>query len=101
MDVLNPSNDASMTARTVAYTGTAGSTSTWGPGPQAVLVFCTTAAYVKVGDDVTATTASTPIPANAVAVFKVPNDGKPWRVSAIQIAAGGDLYAKPLNGASG
>lgn len=101
MDTLNPSNDASFAADTVAYTGTAGNTDPWPSGPNAVLVYCTTAAYVKVGVGVTATVASTPLPANTVAIFSVPNpDGAPWRVSAIQIATGGDLYAKPMGGGS-
>lgn len=100
MDVLDAPNDASFTARTASYTGTAGTTSAWPAGPKAVMVWCTTAAYVKVGVGVTATTASTPLPANTVAVFKVPlNTGEPWCVSAIQIAAAGDLYAKPMDGA--
>lgn len=101
MDVLNPPNDASFAAQTTTYTGTAGTVTGWPAGPHAVLVFCTTAAYVKVGVGVTATTASTPLPANAVAVFKVNNpDGAPWTVSAIQVSAGGSVYAKPMDGGS-
>lgn len=85
-------------ARTVAYTGTAGSTSTWNPGPSSVLVFCTSACYVTVGEGVTATTSSTPLPANTPIFLPVPpGTGAPWRVSAIQIAAGGDVYARPFN----
>lgn len=100
MDYLNPSNDAAFTARTASYTGTAGTTSTWPPGPGGVLVFTTTAAYVKVGVGVTATTASTPLPANVPVLLKVPQGtDEPWRVSAIQIASGGDVYAKPMDGA--
>lgn len=86
-------------ARTVAYTGTAGSTSTWNPGPTSVLVFCTSACYVTVGEGVTATTSNgTPLPANTPILLPVPpGTGAAWRVSAIQIAAGGDVYARPFN----
>lgn len=98
MELLNPCADGPYPAKTVAYTGTAGSTGTWNAGPQGVVVFATTACYVTVGEGVTATTASTPIPANTPIPFKVPNGtGAPWRVSAIQIASGGDVYAKPIN----
>ena len=96
MDVITPS---SATARTVAYTGTAGSTSTFPSGALAVLVWCTTAAYVKVGEGVTATTADLPIPANVPVLIQVPpGSGAAWRVSAIQIASGGDVYAKAVGG---
>ena len=47
---------------------------------------------------VTATTSDTPLPANTPVPFTVPNGtGAVWRVSAIQISAGGTLYAKPIN----
>lgn len=89
-------DDAAYAAKTISYTGTAGVTGTVLPGPDAVLVFCTTAAYIKVGEAVTATTASTPIPANTPIIMAVPRGtGAPWRVSAIQIASGGDVYIKP------
>ncbi len=102
MELLNPLADAAYPARTATYTGTAGSTTAWPQGPQGVVVWCDSAAYVVVGDDVTATTANgTPIPANTPIAFTVPtsiNDtGSLWRVSAIQVAAGGTLYAKPIN----
>ena len=97
MSAFLPSDDAAYAAQTVSYTGTAGVTATFQPGPSDVLVFCTTAAYVKVGVGVTATTASTPLPANTPMIFRVPpnSSGAPWRVSAIQIASGGNVYAKP------
>lgn len=98
MELLNPLDDATFTARTASYTGTAGSTGTWPAGPQGVVVWSTTAAYVRVGEGVTATTADTPIPANTPIPFKVPGGtGAPWRVSAIQVASGGAVYAKPIN----
>ena len=98
MELLNPLDDATFTARTASFTGTAGSTGTWPAGPQGVVVWSTTAAYVRVGEGVTATTADTPIPANTPIPFKVPGGtGAPWRVSAIQVASGGAVYAKPIN----
>ena len=98
MELLNPLDDSRFTARTAAYTGTAGSTGTWPAGPQGVVVWCTTAAYIRVGEGVTATTADTPIPPNTPIPFKVPGGtGAPWRVSAIQVSSGGTVYAKPIN----
>ena len=98
MELLNSLTGADFPARTAAYTGTAGSTSTWPAGPQGVVVWCTTAAYVRVGEGVTATTADTPIPPNTPIPFKVPGGtGAPWRVSAIQVTGGGTVYAKPIN----
>lgn len=96
MELLNPLDG--YPAYTANYTGTAGSTTAWNPGPEGVVVWCTSAAYVRVGEGVTATTADTPIPANTPIPFMVPNGtGAPWRVSAIQISGGGTLYAKPIN----
>ena len=98
MELLNPLDDATFTARSASFTGTAGSTATWPAGPQGVVVWCTTAAYVRVGEGVTATTSDTPIPANTPIPFKVPGGtGAPWRVSAIQISGSGTVYAKPIN----
>jgi hypothetical protein len=98
MELLRPLNDAGFAAQSVAYTGTAGSTTGWNAGPQGVLVWCTTDAYIRVGNAVTATTADTPLPANTPVPFTVPKGtGGLWRVSAIQVAAGGTLYAKPIN----
>lgn len=99
MERLCPCYDASFAAQTITYTGTAGVTATFNPGPTAVLVWCTTDAYVKVGEAVTATTASMPIPAGVPVVIEVPRgSGAPWRVSAIQISTAGSVYAKPLEG---
>ena len=96
MQLLNPLD--AYPAFTASYTGTAGSTSTWNPGPEGVVVWSTTAAYIKVGEGVTATTADTPIPANTPIPFVVPSGtGASWRVSAIQVASGGSVYAKPIN----
>ncbi len=98
MELLNPMADAVYPGRTVAYTATAGSTATWQSGPQGVVVWSTTPAYVVVGEGVTATTSSTPIPAYTPIPFIVPQGtGAPWRVSAIRVTDSGDIYAKPIN----
>lgn len=98
MELLNPCNQSSFPARTAAYTGTAGATATWNAGPQGIVVWSDQACYVEVGEGVTATTASTPIPANTPISFMVPpGTGAPFRVSAIQVATGGTIYCKPVN----
>ena len=100
MELLNPLAGSQFAAQTVAFTGTAGSVTGWPAGAQGVVVWADSACYVIVGEGVTATTSngSTPIPANTPIPFKVPNGtGAPWRVSAIQISAGGNLYCKPIN----
>ena len=98
MELLNPLADVGFAAATVTYTGTAGSTGTWNAGPQGVVIWATTPCYVVVGEGVTATTASTPIPAFTPIPFKVPGGtGAPWRVSAIQVSTGGSIYCKPVN----
>lgn len=69
LELLNPLSKADFPAQSVSYTGTAGST-----------------------------TASTPIPAYTPIPFKVPTGTSGiWRVSAIQLSAGGTVYAKPMN----
>lgn len=97
MDLVNPAGEA---AASVAYTGTAGSTSAFTRGPRGVLVWATSDAYIAIGEGVTATASnSTPIPANVPVCFAVPpGTGSLWRVSAIQVSAGGSVYAKPLAG---
>ena len=96
MELLNPLDG--YPAYTANYTGTAGSTSTWPAGPQGVVVWSDQACYVRVGEGVTATTADTPIPPFTPIPFTVPpGTGAPWRVSAIQVATGGTVYAKPIN----
>lgn len=97
---LKPFNDASNAAQSVAYTGTAGSTTGWKLGPKVVLVWATSDCYVRVGESVTATTSDTPLPAFVPLTFAVPDDVvASFRVSAIQISAGGTVYAKPMGGA--
>jgi|APGre2960657404_1045060.scaffolds.fasta_scaffold73101_3 hypothetical protein len=86
------------TGYSVSYTGTAGVTTAYNPGASTVMVWCTTDAYIKVGEAVTATTADTPVPAYTPMWFPVPaGSGAPFRVSAIQISAGGIVYTKPFN----
>jgi hypothetical protein len=98
MELLNPLADAVYPARTVTYTGTAGSTDAWNAGPQGVVVWATTPCYIAVGEGVTATTASTPLPANTPVPFVVPpGTGALWRVSAVQVGTGGAIYCKPIN----
>ena len=99
MQLLIPLDDSLVPAKTASYSGTAGSTGTWDAGVQALLVWTTSDAYVTIGNGVTATTSSTPIPANVPIPFSVPQGtGGPWRVSAIQVSSSGTLYAKPISG---
>ena len=93
MELLKPMSKADYPAYSVAYTGTAGNTTAWLPGPQGVVVWSDQACYVEVGVGAVATSSSTPIP------FAVPLDttGAPWRVSAIQVSTGGTIYCKPIN----
>ena len=98
MELLNPLNDSLFPGRTVSYTDTAGSTDAWEPGPQGVMVWSTTPCYVVVGEGVTATTASTPIPAFTPIPFIVPQGtGGQWRVSAIRVSDNGAIYCRPVN----
>jgi hypothetical protein len=98
MQLLNPLDDTTFPAETAAFTGTAGNTAEWNAGPQGVMVWSTEPCYVAIGEGVTATTDSTPIPAFTPVPFIVPQGtGAPWRVSAVQLTAGGNVYAKPIN----
>jgi hypothetical protein len=98
MELLNPLSQASYPSKSVAYTGTAGSTGTWDPGPQGVVVWSDQACYIEVGEGAVATTSSTPVPPLTPIPFKVPQGtGAPWRVSAIQVSLGGTIYCKPIN----
>jgi hypothetical protein len=98
MELLNVCADTNFPSQTASYSGTAGSTTGWPAGPQGVLVWSDSAAYISVGEGVTATTSSTPLPANTPVPFRVPpGTGAVWRVSAIQLSASGTVYAKPMN----
>lgn len=96
MDLIYPGDDP---AKTTTYTGTAGSTGTFPNNPKALLVWTTTDAYVKVGDGVTATSSDLPLPAYTPVLLAVPQNAILPRVSAIQIAAAGSVYAKVVGGA--
>ena len=98
MELLKTLSQTVYPAKTAAYTGTAAATGTWAAGPQGVMVWSSTDAYIEVGEGVTATTSSTPIPAYTPIPFAVPSgSGAPWYVSALQISTGGNVYAKPIN----
>ena len=53
MELLNPLSVTDFPAKTVAFTGTAGSTGTWAAGPQGVVVWSDQPCYVIVGEGVT------------------------------------------------
>ena len=98
MELLNPLADTNFPAKSITYTGTAGVTGAWPAGPQGVVVWSDQACYVLVGESVTATTASTPVPPFTPIPFKVPfSVSGQWRVSAIQVSTGGTIYCKPIN----
>lgn len=98
MELLNPLSVNTFPAKIATYNGTAGATDIWTAGPQGVVVWSDQPCYIEVGENVTATTGSTPIPAFTPIPFKVPvGTGAPWRVSAIQISVGGSIYCKPIN----
>ena len=63
MELLRPLADSTYPASSVASGAVAATVGTWNPGPQGVLVWATQDVYVAVGEGVTATSASTPIPA--------------------------------------
>ena len=99
MELLHPLADGNYPADSDTTSGTAVSLGPWPPGPQGVLVWCTQDAYIAVGEGVTATSASTPIPAYTPIPFYAPQTGSgaPWRVSALQVSTSGTVYAKPIN----
>ena len=82
------------THQSVAYTGTAGTIATAiATGVTAVRVVVTSAAFVKVGNDPTATTSDVYMAANVPEVFTITPGQK---VSAVQVAAGGTLHVTEL-----
>lgn len=97
IEMLKPLLNGAFPTVTVAYT-TVGNTADYPPGPGCVWVLCTSAAYVLVGEGAVATAANgLPVAANIPVCLEVPKGtGAPWRVSVLQIATGGDLYAHPL-----
>ena len=99
MEMLRPLADANYPADSDTTSGTAVALGPWPPGPEGVLVWCTQDAYIAVGEGVTATSASTPIPAYTPIPFYAPQTGSgaPWQVSALQVSTSGTVYAKPIN----
>ena len=99
MELLRPLDDANYPADSDATGAVAVNLGPWNPGPQGVMVWCTEAAYIAVGEGVTATSSSTPIPAFTPIPFYAPQTGSgaPWRVSALRVLADGVVYAKPIN----
>lgn len=80
-----------------AYTGTAGVIDNPLPlGANAIWVFCTSIAFVKVGDSPTATAADFPVPASVPVVIPIDVNNGNIKVSAVQSAAGGNLHVAPL-----
>jgi hypothetical protein len=86
--------------KNVSYTGTAGTTADFPVGAQAVQVTATTDCYVRVGNAPTATTSDILIKANIAVLLKVPQHGRPWAVSAVQLSGGGVIYAIPVDAGS-
>lgn len=93
--------DPSGPGQVVAYTGTAGTIANPLPqGAQAVWVFCTSIAHVKVSYDGAATAATTadfPVPASVPVKIPLKPGLTGAKVSAIQSAAGGNLHCCPVN----
>lgn len=82
------------THQKVAYTGTAGTISNAvGTGTQKVRVLCTTAAYIAIGNDPTATANDVYVPAETPEYFTITAGMK---VSAIQSASGGTLHVTEI-----
>jgi len=84
-----------LTTQNVAYTGTAGTTSTAiSLGVQKVRVYCTTDAFIKITVNPTATTSDAPIAAGSPEYFSCAPGEK---VSAIQSSANGTLYVTEIS----
>lgn len=99
---ISPLNGTEWAGQTTTYTGTAGTLTGWkrsGDGPRGVLVYVTTDCYVRVGTNVTATTGDYLHPALTEKTYVIPGEGNSFTVSAIQVATGGSVYAKPVGGA--
>lgn len=99
MELLRPLNDATYAGKTAAFTGTVGVCGPFASGPQGVLVTVDSAAYIRVSSDgTTATVADTFVPANTpIAFYAEQSNNNAFSVSAVQVTAGGNLYAKPIN----
>jgi hypothetical protein len=99
MELLRPLEDAEYPADSDATSAVAVTLGPWNSGPQGVMVWCTQDAYIAVGEGVTATSSSTPIPAYTPIPFYAPQTGTgaPWSVSALQVSVAGTVFAKPIN----
>lgn len=99
MELLRPLSDVDFPAASAATGAVAVTLGPWSFGPQGVMVWCTQDVHVAVGEGVTATTASTPIPAYTPVPFYAPQTetGSTWQVSALQVSTAGTVYAKPIN----
>jgi len=98
MELLNPLSRSNFPAQTASFSGTAGSTTGWNTGPEGVMIWSDQPCYVVVGENVTATTSDTQMPACTPIPFKIQSSvSGVWRVSAIQISSSGTIYCKPLN----
>jgi hypothetical protein len=83
------------THQSAAYTGTAGTiTNTVGSGIQKVRVVVTSAAYVKVDKNPTATSSDVYMPADVPEYFTVKQGEK---VSAIQVSSSGTLHVTEID----
>lgn len=78
----------------VAYTGTAGNSAAFGAYTHKVRVVVSTAAFVAIGKSAVATTSSMYMPADRPEYFLC-RPGE--RVSAVQSAAGGNLFVTELD----
>lgn len=79
----------------ISYAGSASNSAVQKPGPTSVLIWGTSDMYVEVGEGVTATTGSTPVPAGTPIFLPIPEGtGAPWRVSVLQISTSGVAYVK-------
>lgn len=74
----------------VAYTGTPGTTAALNGNTRVVRIIVTTAAFVTVGNNPTATTNDIYLPANMELWIAIPPGT--FKVSAIQSSSGGDLH---------
>jgi hypothetical protein len=80
---------------TIAATTSAANSPDQKPGPTSVMVWGEADFYIEVGENAVATPASTAIPAGTPFFLPVlPGTGAPWRVSVLQISAGGAVHCK-------
>jgi hypothetical protein len=92
--VISPRPAASVT---VAYTGTAGTSAASPAGCQGCYVLCTTDAFIEITPTGVAAVANTGLYLPAFIPFVFASPGEPnntstFKVSAIQVSAGGSLY---------